>query len=349
MGFDGRRMGYNQPIWNDIWGCLTNIGKPPHLMVGWVMFTSLLWSLVQPYILPDSHRLDTGRGSSRGGWYHSRLDLHWQGPLQELTQHEWHGEMVLWSQKVATACVNYEPLLCIRGSIPLSAGVISGFFLKSSFLAFPFKAFLALHNSLHDTTTSLLYNYNNHTYWHGMNFYQISVCAYVRIHLVVFPFPFPNMLSAKHSPGCLIFLVPSIASILGLLFCKHLCPIDSVLLPVHDLLLDSLCTRTWCFDIARNYHRDITSFGRNLAWTNCDPHFNNVPVLHTFSCFRYFSFGFRSGGVNLPILKPTYSRTPLFCSFDPSFFIFPFGTETLLCIPSLCSLGSIVFCVFSSC
>ena len=175
-----------------IFGGVWQIGKPPHLMVGWVMFTSLLWSLVQPYILPDSHRLDTGRGSSRGGWYHSRLDLHWQGPLQELTQHEWHGEMVLWSQKVATACVNYEPLLCIRGSIPLSAGVISGFFLKSSFLAFPFKAFLALHNSLHDTTTSLLYNYNNHTYWHGMNFYQISVCAYVRIHLVVFPFPFPN-------------------------------------------------------------------------------------------------------------------------------------------------------------
>lgn len=37
MGFDGRRMGYNQPTWNDIWGCSTNIGKPPHLMVGWVM------------------------------------------------------------------------------------------------------------------------------------------------------------------------------------------------------------------------------------------------------------------------------------------------------------------------
>lgn len=34
MGFDGRRMGYNQPIWYDIWGCSTNIGKPPHLMVG---------------------------------------------------------------------------------------------------------------------------------------------------------------------------------------------------------------------------------------------------------------------------------------------------------------------------
>lgn len=59
----------------------------------------------------------------------------------------------------------------------------------------------------------------------------------------------------------------------------------------HNIFWSQSCrTRTSCFD-----------------WTNCDPHFNNVPVPHTFSCFRYFSFGFRSGDVNLPILKPTYS------------------------------------------
>lgn len=191
-----------------------------------------------------------------------------------------------------------------------------------------------------------------------MNFYQICVCAYVRIHLVVFPFPFLKHAVSKTLARLLDLPISSLS--LALLpfwgcFFVNICALSTAgLLPVRDLLLDSLCTRTWCFDIAHNYHRDITSFGRNLAapappvlteqivtrtstTCQCPTHSHVSDISASASVLGTSSFLFWS------------LRAPLFCSFDPSFFAFPFGTETLLCILSLCSLGSIVFCMFSSC
>ena len=126
------------------------------------------------------------------------------------------------------------------------------------------------------------------------------------------------------------------------------------LLPVRDLLLDSLCTRTWCFDIARNDHRDITSFGRNLA-APAPPVLTEQIVTHTSTTCQcptqshVSDISASASGPGTSIYLFWSLRTPLFCSFDPSFFTFPFGTETLLCILSLCGLGSILFCMFSSC